>query len=344
MESIIINQSPSASQNSYTFRVEESKVGHRLDKFLNHVLPAFSRSFFQNLIETGNIMLNDRIAFKASSILKQGDTVIITIPEPEKRTQYNPINTNLGIEILFTHEHFFIIYKPAGLLVHQTEVPTSEPTVVDWLLSNYQELQDTSPIILSSTAGAYRRTPHRPGIVHRLDKETSGLLIIARTNYAHQIFGQMFKQRAVSKTYLAVVHGHPPASGTIDLAIARDPTLRKKMTTCIADPAHVLATTPYATRTHSTARNATTAYTVKQYFDEYALVEVTPVTGRTHQIRVHCAAIGHPLVGDYLYGTPSKLINRHALHAASLSFTFVNQSFHFEKDAPEDFKRLIELL
>jgi 23S rRNA pseudouridine1911/1915/1917 synthase len=332
METIIAHQSEKASSNAYTFRVEESHKGHRIDKFLSQVLPSYSRSFFQQLIDTGNITLNNRIATKASSALKSGDVLTITIPEPEKRPPYNPITGHLGIEILYAHEHFFIIHKPAGLLVHQTEIFTQEPTVVDWLLSHHQELQKVG-------------SNERPGIVHRLDKDTSGLLIIARTNYAHLLFSDMFKKRTISKTYLALVHGHPPASGTIDLSIGRHPTHRKKMTTFIPDAAHALATTPYySARSQSTARNATTTYTVKTYFNQHALIEVTPLTGRTHQIRVHCAAIGHPLVGDSLYGTPSKLINRHALHATALSFTFAGQHFNSVKDVPEDFKRLIELV
>ncbi len=319
----------------HTFTVEESHKGHRIDKFLSQVLPSYSRSFFQQLIDTGNITLNNRIATKASSTLKSGDVLTITIPEPEKRPLYNPIKGHLGIEILYTHEHFFIINKPAGLLVHQTEVLTQEPTIVDWLLSHHQELQGV---------GTGLSTANRPGIVHRLDKDTSGLLIIARTNYAHLLFSDMFKKRTISKTYLALVHGHPPASGTIDLSIGRHPAHRKKMTTFIPDAAHALATTPHAARSHNTTRNATTTYTVKTYFNQHALIEATPLTGRTHQIRVHCAAIGHPLVGDSLYGTPSKLINRHALHATALSFTFAGQHFNITKDAPEDFKRLIELV
>ncbi len=264
-------------------------------------------------------------------MVKQSDTIQIALPHAEKRPIFTPVSTDLGIEIIFTHEHFFIINKPAHLLVHQTEVPTSDPTVVDWLLSNHHELIDIGSI-------------ERPGIVHRLDKETSGLLVIARTNYAHKIFGDMFKKRTISKSYLAIVQGHPPASGSIDLSIGRHPTLRKKMTTFIPDANALSTTKAITTRNQTSIRNALTHYNVKKYFADCSLVEVHPVTGRTHQIRVHFEAIGHPLVGDYLYGTPSKIINRHALHAASLSFTFQDTPFHFVKDIPDDFKRLIVFL
>ena len=178
-------------------------------------------------------------------------------------------------------------------------------------------------------------------VAHRLDKETSGLLVIARTNYAHMIFGDMFKQRTISKSYLAVVQGHPPLSGSINLSIGRHPTHRKKMTTFIPDDNNLSTTKTLATRNQMNIRTAVTHYTVKKYFADSTLVEVHPVTGRTHQIRVHFAAIGHPLIGDYLYGTPSKLISRHALHAATLSFDFQNKPFHFKQDEPADFKTLI---
>lgn len=329
MESFNYNTNNHLPLTNHTFVVEKSHAGQRIDKFLTIMLPHLSRSFFQNLIEKNHISINQHSA-KASSIVHENDLITVIIPTPEKRPLYNPVRTDLGIEILYTHDHFFIINKPAPLLVHQTEVPTNEPTVVDWLLSTHQELVDVG-------------SQERPGIVHRLDKETSGLMIIARTNLAHKTFGQMFKDRMISKTYIALVEGHPPASGTIDLAIGRHPTMRKKMTTYLPDDQTRSLTTPYRIRNQSMTRNALTHYTVKEYFKNHSLVELQPQTGRTHQIRVHCAAIGHPLVGDYLYGTLSKAIKRHALHATSLSFNFQGTSFNFKKELPDDFKALIEL-
>lgn len=331
MESVnLIKQSIKMLMNR-TLIVEESHAGQRIDRFLTQMMPDYSRSFFQRLIDEGHIRINEKNLAKSSSILKTADTITISMPEEVKRPIFNPVNTDLGIEIVYTHEHFFIINKPAHLLVHQTEVPTAEPTVVDWLLSNHNELIEIGSV-------------ERPGIVHRLDKDTSGLLIIPRTNFAHVTFGDMFKKRTISKTYLAIVEGHPPASGSIDLNIGRHPTHRKKMTTFIPDDKALSLTTAYRIRNQGTTRNAITHYTVQKYFDNHTLVEVKPVTGRTHQIRVHFSAIGHPLVGDFLYGTSSKLINRHALHATSLSFTFQEAEFTFIKEAPEDFKGLIKLL
>lgn len=311
---------------SHHIIVELPHAGQRIDKYLCQNLPEYSRSFFQNLIGDGNITLNGSIA-KSSSIVKVSDEISISMPITPIRPLFTPVNNNLGIEIVHTDEHFFIINKPANLLVHKTELPTNDPTVVDWLLSNHQELIEIG-------------SSERPGIVHRLDKETSGLLVIARTNFAHMTFGDMFKQRTISKSYLAIVQGHPPASGSINLSIGRHPTHRKKMTTFIPDDNNLSTTKTLATRNQMGIRNAITHYTVKKYFADTTLVEVQPVTGRTHQIRVHFAAIGHPLLGDYLYGTPTKLINRHALHAATLSFNFQGKPFHFKQDEPSDFKTL----
>lgn len=330
MESLHYNKNSHLTLTNHTFVVEKCYAGQRIDKFLTVAMPLYSRSFFQKLIEDGHISINQHPA-KASSIVHEADTITVDLPTEQKRPVYNPVNSDLGIEVLHTHEHFFIINKPAPLLVHQTEVPTNEPTVVDWLLSNHNELLEVG-------------SQERPGIVHRLDKETSGLMIIARTNFAHKTFGQLFKDRSISKTYVALVEGHPPATGTIDLAIGRHPTMRKKMTTYVPDEQLRSLTTPYRIRNQSMTRNAITHYSVKEYFKNHSLLELHPQTGRTHQIRVHCAAIGHPLVGDYLYGTPSKAIKRHALHAISLSFNFQGTDFSFVKELPADFKAVIEMV
>lgn len=311
--------------------IEPTQAGQRIDKFLSQALPSYSRSFFQNLIDTGCVTIN-ALPAKSSSQVKTGDQITITLPIEQKRPLYTPVKDSLGIEIIHTDEHFFIINKPANLLVHQTEVATTEPTVVDWLLSNHYELHEVGQA-------------DRPGIVHRLDRETSGLLIIPRTNYAHMIFGDMFKKRAMSKTYLAVVEGHPSPQGSIDLSIGRHPVMRKKMTTHLPQDGSLTCTkTQKIPQKETGIRPALTHYKVLEYFENHTLVEVKPVTGRTHQIRVHFNAIGHPLVGDYLYGTPSKIIERHALHAHSLTFNFQNKSFQFNAEIPQDFKQLLSVL
>jgi 23S rRNA pseudouridine1911/1915/1917 synthase len=199
--------------------------------------------------------------------------------------------------------------------MHKTQHETNNYTLVDWLTSHFKEIETVGSI-------------ERPGIVHRLDKDSSGLLIIARTNYAHQIFTKLFKDRAIKKTYLALVEGHPEKSGTIDQPIGRHQTHRLRMTT-------------YGASSSVPTRHAITHYKVLEYFDNYSLVEFKPETGRTHQIRVHAAFLGHPLVGDTLYASSSPFIKRHALHASSLSFNFEDKLYEFNADLPHDFATLI---
>ena len=168
----------------------------------------------------------------------------------------------------------------------------------------------------------------RPGIVHRLDKNTSGIMIIPRKDYVHAIFSEMFKDRKIKKTYLAIVEGHPDPKGTIDLPISRHPTEKIKMS-------HL----------NPAGKDSTTNYSVLEYFEKCSLVELKPTTGRTHQIRVHMAAIGHPLLGDSTYGKESYMIGRHALHANKLEFEYNKELFSFSCDEqPEDFKNALEKL
>lgn len=327
------NHLPFSIADTVSLVVEPTHEGQRLDKFLCTRLPSYSRSFFQTLIDSQHITVNGQITTKASMLLKPASTVQVQFPEPQKRPSGAFLSElDLGIEILYTHEHFFIVYKPATVLVHPTDNDIYSPTLVDWLLCRYAELK---------TVGE----SERPGVVHRLDKDTSGLLVIARTNYAHMTFGDMFKNRTIKKTYLAVVRGAPPASGSIDLPIGRNPVHRKKMMTF----SKIDDFSPATTRKcrggqEQTARQSLTHFTTKEYFQDCALVEVKPVTGRTHQIRVHFASLGHSLLGDQLYGQTSKLITRQALHAYSLSFSFQNEQFTFQKDAPADFQALLATL
>jgi 23S rRNA pseudouridine1911/1915/1917 synthase len=302
----------------FTFHIDQTIAGQRIDKFMAQQFPRYSRSFFQRLIEQQFITLNEKPVEKTGVILKAGDLVSVQFP-PTRGDTPIIISYNPGIEIVFAHEQFFIVYKPASILVHPAPTTsTTEVTLVDWLLSQYNELRSVGSV-------------DRPGIVHRLDKDTSGILIIPRTNYAHTIFGNLFKNRQIEKTYYAVVQGHPPKQGTIDLPIGRDPVTKTKMKA-------------FTTAVENVTRPAVTHYKVMEYFKDSALVEVKPVTGRTHQIRVHLAAIGHPIIGDATYGKKSKLIERHALHAYRIAFIFDNIPYAFSHEVPEDFKKLIESL
>src|SRR5690606_35122856 len=235
-------------------------------------------------------------------------------------------NTTMNVSVLAEKDHFMIIYKPAHLLVHAPSKMSPAITLTDWILHNYQTLAKVGII-------------DRPGIVHRLDKETSGIMIITRTNYAHSIFSALFKKREIHKKYYAVVEGHPESEGTITYAIGRDPHNRIKMTyfdELSMDENNMIR--------NIKVRHATTHYKVITYFKNASLIEVKPTTGRTHQIRVHMLSIGHPIIGDQLYGKKSSLINRQALHAQELSFIFDEKPYTFSSNFPEDFQHLINNL
>ena len=304
--------------------IEFTVNGHdsdtRVDSYITKQFPYYSRSFFQKLISRKFIKLNNKIVKKQSTPVKTDDLLIVQFP-PARTIEPATLTDEVSVHIVDTHTHFIIVHKPAHLLMHPPHTNNTEVTLVDWMVHHYQELAQVGCV-------------DRPGIVHRLDKDTSGILIIPRTNYAHTIFGEMFKNRSIEKTYHAVVQGHPSRTGTIDLAIGRDPITRTKMTTF---------TTAYHKK-NIKIRHATTHYKVLEYFDDASLIEVKPVTGRTHQIRVHFAAIGHPLIGDTVYGKESTLIGRQALHAYGLSFTFDRTPYTFCHDTPDDFKQLLNAL
>lgn len=293
----------------------------RIDQFISQQFPLYSRSFFKRLIDKNCISVNTILVKKSGTIIKPHDIITIRLPvsptiDEQTIKQYNP-----DITIIYKHEHFLIVYKPANLTVHKPHAHSTEITLVDWLLIHHQEIAHVGSI-------------DRPGIVHRLDKNTSGMLIISRTNHAHGIFTALFKEHAITKIYLALVKGHPNKTGTIDLAIGRHPLVKTKM----------IAINPTDPRAHSInkLRTACTHYEVISYFENYSLVKVTLITGRTHQIRAHFAAIGHPLIGDNIYGETSDLINRQALHAHVLSFVFDGTPFVFTSPLPADMHAIID--
>lgn len=300
--------------------VTEDQEKQRIDQFLHIQLPAYSRSFFHRLIEDGLIKSNNKLVTKAGHIIKPHDLIQIDFPSKQPVTAQMLKAAQLPIEILYEHEHFMIINKPAGLLVHAANSTKTEISLVDWITHHIENIKHVGQI-------------DRPGIVHRLDKLTSGLMIIPRTNYAYQQFNKLFHDRAIEKIYYAIVKGHPPKSSTIDLPIGRHPVERTKMSTF--DPHR---------STHTKVRHAITHYEVEQYFEDAALLRVSLETGRTHQIRVHLAAIGHPIVGDVVYGTASPFINRQALHAQRLQFTFDNELFTFESKLPQDMENFLKQL
>jgi len=304
---------------SFSITINSEHVGQRIDKYITQYFQQYSRSFLQKLFEKNQILINQNKSIKPSYLLKLNDIVAIEFPEEKNETSVKEIPSSLNITIVKKEKDFLIVNKPAGLVVHAPNSYSKEITLSDWIINTHQEIAHVGLI-------------DRPGIVHRLDKDTSGLMIIPRTNHAHHTFTNMFKQRSIHKTYLAIVVGNPSETGTIDFYIGRHPIIRNKM--------HFFT----ESTKHSNCRTAITHYKVIQYFKDYALVELKPITGRTHQIRVHCAAIGHPLLGDPVYGTKSKILNRHALHAYQLAFEYNQQNYIFTSPLEHDLQIILQQL
>ncbi len=289
-----------------TYELVNSGSAVRVDQFLADQLPQHSRAHLQKLIEEGYVAIPAlRRDVKPSTKVPSGYEVHCTVPPPRKP---DLTAKEIPLEILFEDEHLAVIDKPAGLAVHPAPSQTG-PTLVNALLYWLDDL--------SGIGGE-----ERPGIVHRLDKETSGVLLVAKSDFSHRALSLQFKERTVHKTYLAIARGVPERwEGRIDYALGRSYTHSKKQ----------------MIRTDGTGREALTDYRVLEAFDGYALVELYPKSGRTHQIRVHLASLHLPVAADKLYGREKQiyrtdlqrrgresneepLIARQALHAASISF------------------------
>lgn len=284
--------------------VPPESAGSRLDHFLRDALPDVSRSRLQARIRASEILLNGQPA-RPSEELHAGDC--ITVPAVSAPLPARVEAEDIPLNILFEDEALLVINKPAGLVVHPGAGNT-EGTLVNALLHHCHGL--------SSIGGV-----ERPGIVHRIDKETSGCLVVAKSDTAHQSLSRQFAGREVQKTYLALVEGrlrHP--HGQIDAAIGRHPTHRQKMAVC------------------ERGRPAQTAYRVLAADTSQTLVECQPRTGRTHQIRVHLKHLGHPIVGDPVYGRRGTRI-RHFLHAWKIGFIhpITGRSASFVAPLPNDF-------
>ena len=330
---------PAGSSAARTFEVAAEAAGQRLDQFLVHRLETVSRARVQLLIEQGGVTV-DGARGKASLRLRGGEQIAVTgdpHPAPLKAAP-----EAIPLDVVYEDGDLAVIDKPAGMMVHAgsgaSDDARSRGTLVNALLYRFKQL--------SSTGGELR-----PGIVHRLDKETSGLIVVAKNDRAHAALGAMFAGRRIRKTYVALVHGAVARDqGTISAGVSRDPVRRTRMTA----------------RPSENARSAVSHFEVTRRLDtrfgKFTLLRVRIETGRTHQIRVHMASIGHPVVGDTLYGAagqlteqpaakgtqPEKLrLERNFLHAARLAFTHPVTGRALELEAPlpcelEDFLDRLE--
>lgn len=288
---------------------DPSLAGSRLDKYLFTQFPDYSRNYFQELIDQGLIVVN-QAKTKSSYSIKLGDTIDITFTTKE----YNVTPCYVPFEVIDEQPDFLVINKPAGLLVHPTATSGDAVSLVNGLLYRFKEIEQLEDEL-------------RPGIVHRLDKNTSGLMLVAKTRQGLNTLSAMFKKRTIHKTYLAVVSNTPPQAGSIDFPIGRHQTEHHKMA-----PGGI------------NHRTALTHYTRLATYQDAALVAANIVTGRTHQIRVHFTAIGNPLIGDAIYGAPSPLIDRQALHSWKISFEYNGKTHEYRCPLPDDMKKLVRTL
>lgn len=317
------NQNQQSENHKFTVDTVESSV--RIDAFLSLKLPHATRARIQKLIKD-SLVLVDNKKIKASYKVKENQTVTISIPQAPPST-VSP--ENIPLDILFEDDSVIVINKPAGLVVHPG-AGNREGTLVSALLYHCDSL--------SSIGGELR-----PGIVHRLDKDTTGVMVCAKTDLAHISLAEQFKEHSTKRTYNAICFGVPKeSSGTISLPIGRDTNDRKK----ISPKSRYL-------------KKAITNYKLLENFEYFSLIEARPETGRTHQIRVHLKSINHHVVGDPVYCKRSlpvkvekktadfiKQIKRQLLHARYLGFThpITKEFLEFTAPLPEDMEKLLELL
>lgn len=285
-----------------------TRAGVRLDKFIVEECPELSRSYVQRLIAEGLVTVNDRAA-KGSLRLNIGDRVTAVIPPPAPPT---PLPEEIPLTVVYEDDDIIVVDKPAGLAVHPAPGHPSH-TLVNAILSHCPNIAISGSV--------------RPGIVHRLDKNTSGLMVVAKNDAAQQDLSNQIKARSIVKRYLVLVQGHlSPGRGIIEAPIGRDPGNRKRMAVV------------------STGREARSQYRVIRYLDNHTLLEVTLETGRTHQIRVHLSAIGFPVVGDEVYGRKSPILKRQFVHACHLGFRLPasGEYVEFRLKLPPDLEKALE--
>jgi len=298
-----------------TYRVDQS-LGQRLDIYLVSRLPEFSRSRLQGLIKDGFVRIDGQVITKPSRELELGEQVQLRIPPPA------PVGLegeDIQLDIVFENHDLLVVNKPAGMVVHPSP-GHDRGTLVHAVLGHAPDI--------AGIGGE-----ERPGIVHRLDKDTSGLIVIAKNEQAHRALQDQFRNRSVEKIYLALVDGAPPTpAGRVETPIGRNTSHRKLMGVVPLER----------------GRQAVTEYRTLERFPAHTLLEIHPLTGRTHQIRVHLAFLGCPVVGDGVYGKrrPTLEIGRQFLHAARLKIALPGEATprDFEARLPDDLLQVLETL
>lgn len=296
------------------YNIQDENKDERIDKFLSNVIENKSRSYFQGLIEEDKVTVNDKV-IKSNYKLRVGDEIKVILPEP---VQLDVKAENLDLDIIYEDTDVVIINKERGIVVHPAP-GNYTGTLVNGLLYHCDDLSGINGVI-------------RPGIVHRIDKDTSGILVIAKNDEAHNSLSLQFKNHSIKREYYALVEGKfSKLVGTVDKPLGRHKKERIKRA-IVED-----------------GKRAVTHYEVLEQYDKgISLVKCTLETGRTHQIRVHMASIGHPLVGDTLYGSKKQKINLEgqALHAKTLGFIHptTKEYMEFDSELPEYFKSLLDIL
>ena len=290
--------------------------GERLDKFLVSCLPEFSRARLQGLILDGFVEVDGLTAKKGGQMLGGGERISLRIPPAHS---VGLIAENIPLDVIFENDELIVVNKPAGMVVHPAAGHASG-TLVNAVLGYEPDIEGIGG-------------EERPGVVHRLDKDTSGLIVMAKNERAHRWLQDQFRLRKVEKTYLALVDGKPPTpTGRVEASIGRDPHQRKKM----------------AITTPAKGREAISEYKTLESFPRHTLLEFHPQTGRTHQIRLHCLFLGCPIVADGIYGhkKASLELDRHFLHAFRLKITLPGEKLPraFEAPLPADLALVLEKL
>ncbi len=303
----------------YTVSLEGNKL--RLDQYLANIRPDFTRSFIQKLIKEGSVFVNNKKIIKPSLKVSEGDKLIVIIPSIK---EIGIKAEDIALDIIYEDEDLIVVNKPSGMVVHPTDHGAHVSGTLVNAVMHYCKKE------LSGIRGK-----KKPGIVHRIDKDTTGLIMIAKDDKAHQHLSKQIQKRSITKKYLTLIKGHlEPQEGSIDAPILK---LHGRKNVRISNQAR--------------AKKALTHYKVLDYIADYSLVEAQIITGRTHQIRVHFASIGHPVCGDSMYG--DKKINekmaelglkRQFLHAAYLKIQLPKNDKWIELEAPlpEDLKEIIK--